>query len=142
MRLLELREEEFLKQEDVAKSLKENRSTYANWESEQDEAPLDIYDSLALFYNVSLAYLFGLSNVRKTYLKYQNIDYDKLLENANNFKSKNKLSYSQIAESIGTSKTNIFNYLKGNYKMKAYILIGLVAISGDDIDMFAGRIIN
>lgn len=62
MKLKELRMSKNLIQNDIAKILNIPKSTYARYELEVSEAPIEIYFRLANFYGVSLDYLLDNPN--------------------------------------------------------------------------------
>lgn len=62
MKLKELRISKNLIQNDIAKILNIPKSTYARYELEVSEAPIEIYFRLANFYGVSLDYLLDNPN--------------------------------------------------------------------------------
>lgn len=61
-RLRDLREDRDLKQREVADFLNCAQRTYSNYELGQRDIPTDILIKLAIFYNVSVDYLLGLTN--------------------------------------------------------------------------------
>lgn len=67
-RLKDLREDKDLTQEQLAKMLNITQQAYSNYENEKRELPYDIMIKISLFYNVSLDYIFKLSN-RKEIIK-------------------------------------------------------------------------
>lgn len=68
-RIHDLRVDNDLKQKDIASILKVNVNTYPHWESGMYEMPIEMIDKLSKFYNCSIDYLTGLSNVRGSFLK-------------------------------------------------------------------------
>ena len=62
-RLKELREERNLTQKQVADALKINSVTYLHYEKAQREPPLTLLAEMASFFNVSIDYLLGLTDV-------------------------------------------------------------------------------
>lgn len=65
-RLRILREKKELKQKEVAAYLKTTQSYYAQYERNERQMPLDRAIELAIYYNVSLDYIAGLSdNINK-----------------------------------------------------------------------------
>ena len=62
-RLKELREEYHLTQSQCAEALGIHAVTYLHYEKEQREPPLSLLADIAVFYNVSVDYLLGLSEV-------------------------------------------------------------------------------
>ena len=60
-RIRDLREDKDLTQKDLAKALNCSQQVYSNYELGQRDIPTDILIRLALFYNVSVDYILGLS---------------------------------------------------------------------------------
>ncbi|MGN1060558.1 MAG: helix-turn-helix transcriptional regulator [Candidatus Coproplasma sp.] len=60
-RLKELREEGGYTQKQLAEILGINSVTYLHYEKEQREPPLSLLADIAVFYNVTVDYLLGLS---------------------------------------------------------------------------------
>lgn len=60
MKLRELREENNLKQVDVAEFLNVKQNTYSQYESEKQQLPIDVLIKLSRFYKVSTDYILGL----------------------------------------------------------------------------------
>lgn len=67
LRLKELREDNEIKQTELAKILNCKQNTYSQYENEN--RIIDIYnlEKLAIFYNTSIDYLVGLTNEIKPY---------------------------------------------------------------------------
>ena len=61
-RLKELREEKGLTQKEVAIALHLHSVTYLHYEKAQREPPLSVLADMALFFDVSVDYLLGLSD--------------------------------------------------------------------------------
>lgn len=68
-RIRELREDHSLTQQKVANLLHIGQRTYADYESGKTRIPIDNIMILARFYNTSMDYITGASNVRKPYPK-------------------------------------------------------------------------
>ncbi len=66
-RIRDLREENELKQREVAALLQVGQRTYADYESGKTRIPVERIIILASYYNVSLDYITGASNIRSTY---------------------------------------------------------------------------
>lgn len=62
-RLKELREERNLTQKQVADALKINSVTYLHYEKSQREPPLLLLAEMAAYFNVSVDYLLGLTDL-------------------------------------------------------------------------------
>ncbi|EOD00257.1 helix-turn-helix domain-containing protein [Caldisalinibacter kiritimatiensis] len=87
-RLKKLRKERNLRQEDLAKTFKISRQTISNYES-SSRFPNDeeFLRKLASYFNVSLDYLLGASNIR---LGYGNYNTKELKETKSNYSYKNQ----------------------------------------------------
>ena len=68
-RLKDLREDNDLSQEKVAKLLKITRPQYSLYETGKRDIPVDLLKILAEFYNTSIDYLVDLTDVSKRYKK-------------------------------------------------------------------------
>ena len=68
-RIRELREDHSLTQLKVADLLHVGQRTYADYESGKTRIPIDNIMILAKFYNTSMDYITGASNIQKPYPK-------------------------------------------------------------------------
>lgn len=66
-KIRDLREDNDLSQEKMAKYLHINQATYSRYENELIPIPTDILIKLALFYQTSIDHLLGLTPERKPY---------------------------------------------------------------------------
>jgi len=66
-RIREIREDFFLSQKTVAGVLNVVQRTYSDYESGKVRIPVDSLLVLAKYYNVSLDYITGASDVKRTY---------------------------------------------------------------------------
>lgn len=67
MRLRELREDRDYKQAEIACFLNVAKNTYSNYENEKRAIPYELIIKLAKFYNTSVDYLLGLTDIMKPY---------------------------------------------------------------------------
>lgn len=68
-RIRNLREDNDLKQEDLAKLLNCTQACYSNYENGKRDIPTEVWDALANFYNVSVDYLMCRTNKKEPYPK-------------------------------------------------------------------------
>ena len=61
-RIRDLREDRDLKQKQLAEYLNCSQQVYSNYELGQWDIPTDVLIKLALYYNVSVDYILGLTN--------------------------------------------------------------------------------
>lgn len=69
LRIRDLREDKDLKQKQIADYLMCDQSLYSKYERGERPFPLEYADKLADFYNVSVDYLLGRTNVKDPYPK-------------------------------------------------------------------------
>ena len=62
-----LREDRDLSQKDMAQMLHIHQTTYSDYELGRLNIPIPVLKQLALFYDTSVDYLLGLTNVSETY---------------------------------------------------------------------------
>lgn len=68
-RIRELREDHFLTQQKIADLLHIGQRTYADYESGKTRIPVASLMILAKYYNVSMDYISGASNIKNEYPK-------------------------------------------------------------------------
>ena len=106
LQIKNLRIDNDLTQEEISKKLKINRRTYADYENLVNETPLDIFVNIARFYNVSLEYLAGLTNVSSPTLSLESYNYEKMLKNIINLREKHNLTLEKLADKIVITSDN------------------------------------
>ena len=68
-RLKDIREDRDYNQEDIAKLLKVTQAQYNRYENGVNSMPIEKYSTLADFYNTSVDYLIGRTDVKEPYKK-------------------------------------------------------------------------
>ena len=66
-RLKDLREDKDLKQVDVAKQIGISQRGYSHYETGDNNIPINILIKLDYFYNTSIDYILGITNIKKPY---------------------------------------------------------------------------
>lgn len=69
LRIRDLREDNDLKQKELAEILKIHQTTYSDYELGKLNIPVSILHKLADYYNVSIDYLLGRTNTKTPYPK-------------------------------------------------------------------------
>lgn len=137
--LKKVRNDKDITQEEIAKILKVNRSTYKNWENGIVMIPIEIADELSIFYNVRLSYILGLECKKKLDVKIEKMKYDVLLKNLSVLKKENHNSYEEIGTYIGCAKSTCQRYFNGIVKIPMDRLILLAALYDIDLDKLCGK---
>lgn len=65
-RIRNLREDNDLNQDDLARLLHCTQACYSNYENGRRDIPSEVWETLADFYKVSVDYLMGRTNVKET----------------------------------------------------------------------------
>ena len=65
-RIRDMRKDNDLNQTEVAELLNTIRQQYARWENGEKQMPMDRFIILAKYYNISLDYLAGLTDIPRT----------------------------------------------------------------------------
>lgn len=71
-RLKDLREDHDLLQKDIAKIIKVSQQQYNKYELGINSIPIEKIDKLATFYNTSIDYIVGRTNIKKAYPQIKN----------------------------------------------------------------------
>lgn len=66
-RLKDLREDNDLTQQNIAKKLGISQRGYSHYETGDNNIPINILIKLAYFYNTSIDYILGITNIKKPY---------------------------------------------------------------------------
>lgn len=111
--LLNIREDNNLTQKDIAKILHTSQQNYSLWENNTKIIPLKHLNNLSNFYNLSLDYLLGLSNIR--YYENSTSDIDKKIigKRLKEFRHQNNLTQEQLAGILNTTHSTISAYEHG-----------------------------
>ena len=112
-RLKDIREDNDINQEQMAKILNVKRSTYSLWELGINIIPLKNLCDFADYFDFSIDYILGLTNDRKNTNLIKGLDLIKLGNNIKHLRNKKELSQENISDMIGVSQACITRYEKG-----------------------------
>ena len=129
-----------LKQKDLTTLFNVTYSTISGWETGKDTIPLKQLIKYANKYNFSLDYLFGLTNINKSYLPLE-IDLNTISKNLRTIRKKNKKTQDQIAKVLNTSSGGYAHYENSRYLIPTNFIYSLALFYKDfSIDKVLGRI--
>ena len=141
-KIKDLREDNDITQEKIAKFLNTERSTYSNWENGHFDMPLDKCNELANYYHVTIDYLLGLSNNHKYVEDSKDIDWAILSERLKKeIKSKN-FSQSYVGKKIGFPQVTYSNFERGFRKPTTFKLLIIAQFYNVSMDYLVGRCDN
>ena len=111
-RIKELRERIGITQQDIADILKIQNTTYCNYENEKETIPIKHLITLSKYFNVSIDYLFGLTDIKQYQSTNLKIEKNNRLKE---FRKENKLTQEKLANILNTSRSVIADYERGRY---------------------------
>ena len=112
-RLKDIRKDHDLSQNDMAKILNINRSTYSLWELGINIIPIKYLSIFSDYFNYSIDYVLGLTNNRNNYQLKKGFNKIILGQNLKSVRISNGLSQENIAQIIGVTQPCIARYEKG-----------------------------
>lgn len=112
-KLRDIREDYDITQREMANILKVNRSTYSLWELSLNIIPISNLYDFADYFNISIDYIFGLTNNKRAKRKYKGLNLQRLGNNLKIVRIKNQLSQENIAEILGVTQACISKFEKG-----------------------------
>ena len=139
-RLKELRERLGLSQNKIANLIDLDSGTFSNYENEKIIIPLKHLNTLCNYFNVSIDYIFELTNIKNYNNINNNIDKIEVGKRLKNFRKENKLTQEKLANLLNTTHSVISAYEKGknliatpflytickNYKISADYILGKI----------------
>ena len=109
-RLRDIREDNNLKQKDIAKILNISRPNYTRWETREKIIPLTKLNEFCNFFKVSMDYVVGFTNENKEYLYNESLNKSKISSNIKLLRIKNNLTQQQLADIINADQSVISDY--------------------------------
>lgn len=112
-RLYLIREENDLKQTDIAEILNVAQVNISNWERGKEVIPLKKLNEFANYFNISLDYLLNISNEKSN--KSNKKDLDKIIigNNLKEFRKKYNITQEMLASFLNTTHSTISAYENG-----------------------------
>ena len=133
------REEQDLKQKDIAKLFGVHFTTVSGWETGKDTIPIERLVEYANHFNYSLDYLFGLTKHNENYLPL-NLDLDVIAKNLRFIRKKNNLTQEQLAKKMSTTQASYSHYENATNMIPTVFLYNLTKIYKPfSIDILLGR---
>ena len=138
-KLKELREEQYLKQKDLAKLVNIDRSVYGRYEKEYQIIPIKHLCYICNFFQVSLDYIFGFVD-DKIYSNIKDIDKIIMGERLKLFRKEKKVTQEKLAELLNTSQSTIADYERGKNFIPTPFLYTICKKYHISADYLLGRI--
>lgn len=135
-----LREENKLKQKDIAKILNIQRSTYTSYEIGRDTIPLKHLNKLCNYFNVSLDYTMGLNKNKQYKNSKLEIDKNLLKQRLKELRKDNNLTQKGIANILNISRSTWTGYEYGKFQISTLLLYALAKKYHSSMDYLVGKI--
>lgn len=116
-RLYFLREEQDLKQENLAKILNVSRVAISQWETSKEIIPLNKLNMYSNYFDVSFDYLVGLDNNRFRKNKIEELNSTIMGKRLRKFRQMFKLTQNDLALFLNTTHSTISAYENGKTKI-------------------------
>lgn len=137
-RLLDIRVEADLTQEEMAEILKTTQSNYSRWENGTELIPLKKLNLLCNYFNVSMDYMIGLTR-NETGVGKHEIDFKVVGKNLKSFRNTNDITQLELAKILNTSQSTISAYESGKTLILTAFAIEIVTRYKISLDWLCGR---
>lgn len=140
MRLKEIREENSLKQFEVAKKLNVSRSVYGMWEIEQDIIPIRRLNDFCNEFNVSFDYVLELTDIKNYSESNKEIDINKLRVRLTTLRKSAKMTQDKLSEKLEITRSLISKYEHNTNLILTTYLLNYSKYFNISSDYLVGRI--
>ena len=138
-RLVNLREDADLLQNDMGEILKVTQSNYSRWETGKETIPLRKLNVLCNYFNVSADYIIGLEKKTKATNKIE-INSKEIGQRIRKIRIKNNVTQSELAILLNTSQSTISAYESGKTLILTSFAIQICKTYHVSLDWLMGRI--
>lgn len=140
-RLKELRIENNLTQESVAKILQIDRATYTSFEIGRDTIPLERLNIFVNHFNTTFDYLFEFNDNKKQYENYNNnLDIKVISKKLKETRKTNKYTQESIAKILNTNHSVWCRYEQGKFLINTSFLYSYAEKLNISADYLLGKI--
>ncbi len=135
----ELRKSKKLTQENIANILEVKLTTYRQWELRVNDLPLNIANTLANYYHVSLDYLLGLTKT-KQYDHYNlDINYNIMCTRLKQLRKKQNLKQTELCLKLNMPQTTYSDLEHGKNIPTTFKLLNILSYYNASMDYILGR---
>ena len=129
-----------LKQREIAKKIKVNRMSYSYWETGTRFIPLNTLNEYCNIFNVSMDYIFYLSNVNnKNIIKVKSLDKVLIGKRIKEILKENKITQIELANMLNTTQSTISAYINGKTLILTAFAYGICKNYNISLDWLCGR---
>lgn len=136
-----LRENNNLTNIEMGNLLNISDSMYSRYEKQNQIIPIKHLDTLCSYFNVSIDYLFGFSDI-KNYKNSDSINLEKSVNRLKEFRKENKITQVNLAKMLNVANGTIANYECGRNFIATPFLYEICSKYKISADYLLGRIDN
>ena len=140
-KIRELREEKDLRLYDIAKVIDIEPDAYGLYEREYTTIPLKHLNTICVYFNVSLDYIFNFTNV-KQYNNIKAFSLDIAGTRLREFRKENKLTQNKLAEILNINRSLLSKYESGKNLISTSFLYDICKKYNISADYLLGKIDN
>ncbi len=139
-RIKELRTSSKISQQEMANILGITRSTYSMWESKNDIFPLKRLIDLCNYFDVSLDYIFSLTDTKQYKPNKKDVDLTTSGKRLKDFRKENNLTQVKLAQKLNIAPTILVEYEHGKYIISIHALYTICTKYHISADYLLGRV--
>ena len=138
-KLKDIREENDIKQKDIAKKLNVSQPNYARWESKVKIIPLEKLNELCNYFGINMDYVIGISKI-KTHMSSNNILNKTVIgNNIKTIRLENNITQKELADILHTNQSVICAYETGKTLILTAFAIELCLKYNVSLDKLCNR---
>lgn len=137
-RLRDLRDDNNLKQIEMAKILGITQANYSRWETGKELIPLEKLNILCNYFNITMDYIIGISK-NKECLKEYNFNNKTIGNNLKTFRKNNNITQVELANFLNTTHSTISAYEGGKTTLLTAFALQIVYKYNISLDWLIGR---
>lgn len=135
----EIRLDSDKKQQEVAEHLGIKRSTYAVLENNHNVIPLKRLNDFANYFDVSIDYVLGLTDVKKYENSKAEIDREKTRQRLRQVRNENNYTQTKLAKFLNTSPSVWCDYERGRYLVSTTFIYQFAKKFNVSVDWLLGK---
>lgn len=139
-KIIELRNELELTQEQMANKLGCKRSAYSLWELNINTIPLEYLNKISNIFNINIDYLANLSTEKNIIFNAKDIDPLELGKRIKQARKATKLTQEKLALKLNTTHSVISAYESGKTSVPTLFIIEIAKITNSSLNWLLGKI--
>lgn len=138
-RIKELRIESKKTQEEIAKVLKVQQSSYSRWENGKAIIPFERLFALCSYYCISIDYILGVSDTRNATHNKKNINKNIIGKNIKHIRNNSNISQLELAKFLKTTQSTVSAFKNGKVLILTVFIYKIAKKYNYSIDWICNR---